>query len=1208
VKPSLSGRADLLRALARHDPALTAAMADLLGYHETPVALYEQTLSSAEPTPRPQIDISISTETQYEPADVPFWRLEAYEAVALEERPPEPSTRTAADPLWRRRPAALPDFTPLAPPRVVLTRLRRVAAIRRATSEIDAEAMVERLSQGNLVDTIPRRQRRAWGSDIYIVEDRARRLVPYWRDQDSVTEVMWHIYPPSGVTVARIEDGDGHPVVRWPKEQYGQLLSPLPGAMVLVLGDLGCLATEGDSLRRFWLRWGRQLHSQQNPAVALVPAQIRDIPPELARTWTIVRWDAASAMLTELSPQSAANAVRRVLTLLAPAVRVEPGLLRAVRCLLPEGRGDPGLEARVWQDAAIASRHSVAATLDSEQRKAYRQRFAAQDESLRRAVLGLLRTWRASLHAAVWFEEVLGLDEHSQRAVINPEDWEDAVTFVTELAGTLHRAGQLPVDTAAWICRVAERLPEAATPVREALHDLFNLVRPHAADAQVPAWFDPAVGSPAGRTVRQVTLWQVADRLLLRSADPSSSADHQPVVRGSPLGFAQTASGEVIIAVEQREQLAADFWQTGQPPAWAQHWDWDTFGPWVTFRVGAVEQRLRWIPPGRFWMGSPETEEGRYDEGPRHEVQLTRGFWLFDTPCTQALWQAVMGTNPSQFQGETRPVEQVSWEDCQTFIGALNAQLPGLDVRLPTEAQWEYACRAGTDTARYHDDVKTIAWYGANSHGETHEVGQKLPNAWGLYDMLGNVLEWCDDGRRDYEQDTMRDPIGPTGADAARVFRGGSWLHSARVVRAAFRIWRAPGIRGAYLGFRCASSSESQPVREEATWRVSKRQAEPAKTVSRRSAARLLDLSRQSSIATGLAEGDGFVVRTDRDRLYFGRITRPSWATEIGRDAYGLLVVLEVDGVRQRMRWIPPGRFWMGSPETEEGRTDWEGPRHEVHLTRGFWLFDTPCTQALWSAVLGANPSAFRSESRPVEQVSWHDCQTFITKLNERFAGLALGLPTEAEWEYACRAGTDTARYHDDVNAIAWYSGKSNRETHEVGQKRPNAWGLYDMLGNVFEWCHDGRRDYEQGTVSDPIGPIRADAHRVIRGGGWIDSARDVRAASRYWYGPGYRDNLLGLRCSSSGQASRLASRKETAGDRSRAGPEASRPTQAGDERRTDEDAVFHHSDSRSTTRHGRIECVSFQAPRRPHGTPVRRRWRQQRVAGCYGLLAGRYF
>src|SRR5438128_6861266 len=115
---------------------------------------------------------------------------------------------------------------------------------------------------------------------------------------------------------------------------------------------------------------------------------------------------------------------------------------------------------------------------------------------------------------------------------------------------------------------------------------------------------------------------------------------------------------------------------------------------------------MRWIPPGRFWMGSPADEDGRYDdEGPQHEVQFTQGVWLFDTPCTQALWQAVMGTDPSEFKGKNRPVESVSWEDSQTFLDKLNAQLPGLALRLPTEAQWEYACRAGTETARYEADL-----------------------------------------------------------------------------------------------------------------------------------------------------------------------------------------------------------------------------------------------------------------------------------------------------------------------------------------------------------------------------------------------------------------------------------------------------------------------------------------------------------------------
>ena len=261
----------------------------------------------------------------------------------------------------------------------------------------------------------------------------------------------------------------------------------------------------------------------------------------------------------------------------------------------------------------------------------------------------------------------------------------------------------------------------------------------------------------------------------------------------------------------------------------------------------------------------------------------------------------------------------MSWEDCQTFLDKLNAQLPGLALRLPTEAQWEYACRAGTETARYEADLDAIAWYADNSNEETHVVGQKHPNAWGLYDMLGNVDEWCHDGRRDYEQVAVVDPVGPLDAGAVRVLRGGSWDDPAQFVRAAHRYGLRPGFRVGNLGFRCASSSVSQPGAARATWSESQRQAEPAKTATRMPAARLLNLQRQPSVTTGLPDGEGFSLSTDREQLRFGRITRPPWATEIGRDAYGLWVMFEVKSVRQRMRWIPPGRFLMGSPPEEDG-------------------------------------------------------------------------------------------------------------------------------------------------------------------------------------------------------------------------------------------------------------------------------------------------
>ena len=273
--------------------------------------------------------------------------------------------------------------------------------------------------------------------------------------------------------------------------------------------------------------------------------------------------------------------------------------------------------------------------------------------------------------------------------------------------------------------------------------------------------------------------------------------------------------------------------------------------------------------------------------------------------------------------------------------------------------------------------------------------------------------------------------------------------------------------------------------------------------------------------------------------------------------------------VRQRLRWIAPGRFLMGSPEDEPGRHDDEGPQHEVTISRGYWLFDTPCPQALWQAVMGDNPSRFKSPQRPVEQVSWDDVQEFLTGINERVSGLALSLPSEAEWEYACRAGTTTALYTGDIeilgernapalDPIAWYGGNSGvgfdledgwdsahwpekqydhkrAGTRPVGLKQPNEWGLSDMLGNVYEWCADHWHDSYDGAPADASAWLdagaEAGADRVIRGGTWGDYARHVRSAFRFRYEPGFRDFILGFRCARVQEgAEPLAGRGETGG------------------------------------------------------------------------------
>ena len=228
----------------------------------------------------------------------------------------------------------------------------------------------------------------------------------------------------------------------------------------------------------------------------------------------------------------------------------------------------------------------------------------------------------------------------------------------------------------------------------------------------------------------------------------------------------------------------------------------------------------------------------------------------------------------------------------------------------------------------------------------------------------------------------------------------------------------------------------------------------------------------------------------------------------------GERMVKTVDGVEYAFRWCPAGKFLMGSPKSEEGRYNDEDPWHEVTLTKGFWMLETQVTQAMWQRVMGENPSRFRGDDLPVECVSWNDCQGFCCRLSDKI-GMQISLPTEAQWEYACRAGTATPYAGNSLEEMGWYVENSNGETHSVGQKKANAWGLYDMHGNVWEWCQDWFGNYPSGSVTDPTGP-KSGRYRVYRGSSWCNDAQDCRSASRYRYTANLREYYVGFRLAGS--------------------------------------------------------------------------------------------
>lgn len=218
---------------------------------------------------------------------------------------------------------------------------------------------------------------------------------------------------------------------------------------------------------------------------------------------------------------------------------------------------------------------------------------------------------------------------------------------------------------------------------------------------------------------------------------------------------------------------------------------------------------------------------------------------------------------------------------------------------------------------------------------------------------------------------------------------------------------------------------------------------------------------------------------------------------------------ITVKGVTFKMILVKGGTFQMGSNDGY----DWEKPVHNVTLS-DYYIAETEVTQELWEAVMGSNPSYFKGGRRPVEQVSWQDCQAFIEELNY-LTGRHFRLPTEAEWEYAARGGNRSGHYTysggGNIDAVGWYSGNSGKETHNVATKRPNELGLYDMTGNVWEWCQDWYGSYSSGSATNPKGPSSGQ-YRVPRGGSWDSDAAYGRVSLRSFCTPSGRHNDLGFR------------------------------------------------------------------------------------------------
>lgn len=658
----------------------------------------------------------------------------------------------------------------------------------------------------------------------------------------------------------------------------------------------------------------------------------------------------------------------------------------------------------------------------------------------------------------------------------------------------------------------------------------------------------------------------------------------------------------------------------------------------------ALSATYRWIEAGVFLMGSPENEEGRSTSETQHEVALTRSFHIGRTEVTNAQMVEVLNwaygeglvevdqaagvvTNIEgdaqlllqfsdrftnvRFDGESFyvnigyedfPVSYVSYYGALAYChfltrmeGALGqavdlatwqVDFQKTGYRLPSEAEWEYACRAGTTTPRYAE-LDLAGWYSQNSGYRAHEVGQKLANAWGLYDTHGNLFEWVFDGFVEFDEEPAVDPV--LSGQGVYVFKGGNYFASAGYSRSAHRGWNSPDTTRDDFGFRVAATSGLE-------------------TVPFADAGRYTQAIDEDGNGSALVTLDG-----SRSRDPDGTIVSWKWSWtggftsgEVVDSALPLgvnevtLTVIDNEGNQNTdtvsvavSEYVTPlsghasigvGSFVMGSPLAELGRAGGATEaQHEVALTRDFSIGLTEVTNAEFVEVYNwaltnrlllvapggvANaegdpqtlmrfedtnglilPSSTGFEyaagkgAYPCVGLSWYGAMAYCNyksrmegevsiavDLNEWRIDLdATGyrLPTEAEWEYACRAGTDTAfhtgeitetgrsRLDKNLDEAGWYAGNSSGRIFPVGQKTPNAFGLYDMHGNVWEWCFDSEGDYSGDTI-DPTGAGTESIYKIMRGGSWDTSAKDSRAAKRHWTFPWNRHETLGFRVAKS--------------------------------------------------------------------------------------------
>ena len=600
-----------------------------------------------------------------------------------------------------------------------------------------------------------------------------------------------------------------------------------------------------------------------------------------------------------------------------------------------------------------------------------------------------------------------------------------------------------------------------------------------------------------------------------------------------------------------------------------------------TARSGAQQETLQnsigmsltLIPAGEL---SPQSGNASRPQNELKKRQIPNSFFIGTCEVTNKQYYAVTRSAQHRYKPANRPATKVNWTDAVAFCQRLSAiaaeQQLGHVYRLPTELEWEYACRAGTQTAFSFpgSNVKLAAhgWFASNANGTAHAVGTRKANPWGLFDMHGNAWEWCADPFQFTAAKNGNTSLPAT--DGLRVRRGGGWLSLADHCRSDVRRGLAADRTLADVGFRVVMSRSHTPADVATTGKPTQSPGDnrnslteippepPAAAVQIASARAVSPPSTAGNITTAPdSRGTTAPTPTLQPSRPLPAASKPASVKRLDPQARNPSprkpqstrpqttapqdYLINTIGIT--MRRIAPGVWTATDPQRDVADSS-TNDTQTLRIDQPFYVAIHEVTQEQFQRIMGTNPSRFRNSNHPVETVNWYAAESFCKKLSaldeEIAAGRSYRLPTEVEWEYSSRAAESRApalpANQDWLKLNFWCANNSGEQefdaaqffqtapqhypdqllangckTHPVGQKRPNRWSLFDMQGNVWEWCSDVPSSHPNANRGEKTS-VSAAPHRIIRGGSWYDVPALCQPASRTKLAPTEQYDNVGFR------------------------------------------------------------------------------------------------